>query len=158
LTTAFIGQTGAVQSTTIGQASSTLSDLLGQPAPDGAGLIVVEFGTKEAYAGALPMFTSNYSTYLDELTTASPKAAIVCLGTWTYSTLGGAFDAAIKTACTQHDGIYIKLADLYTAVGNPYRATLGSSWSGGKVPDAVHANDAGNRSVSDRIVAALLTS
>jgi hypothetical protein len=157
-TTAAIAESGNVDATTVGQPNEALKNMRNEPLPSGLGLIIVEFGTTEAHADSLETFSSDYAAFLDKLKSASPGAGLVCLGTWTYSTIGGPFDAAIRQACEQRDGIYLKLSDLYTAEGAPYRASTGTPWSGGKVPDSTHANDAGHKAVADKIIAALLSS
>jgi hypothetical protein len=140
-----------ISSTITGTAGQSITDALKQPMPSGVNLFVVEFGTIEAAKSDPATFGQEYSLYLDRVVQTNPKATLVCLGSWTYVPKSTPIDNAIESSCTAHNGTFVTISDLYTASGNPYRATPGKIGTGSEVVDNYHANDAGHAAISDRI-------
>jgi hypothetical protein len=76
--------------------------------PSGVALVVVELGTNDAGVQASEAETA-YGALLDQIRNASPKTAVVCMGTW--HTTAPDLDAAIERSCTVRGGLYLPLSD-----------------------------------------------
>lgn len=107
------------------------------PAPADAGgaptadVVVVAVGSVDAASGtAIQPFSERYGDLLDSVTSASPGAALVCLGTWLPDAAGHPYDYAIQTQCEARGARFRTLTDVFdtpvdrddTAEGHPTEA------------------------------------
>lgn len=116
---------------------------------------VVELGTNDARVGrTVAEFTADYTALLDRLETASPDAALVCVGTLALYAVSAEFDGVIQSQCEQRGGLFVSIVDISA---NPADlAQEGSpTWYVDVAGDSVHPNDAGHAIIAQRIVAAI---
>ncbi len=117
-------------------------------------LNIVELGTNDVGRTNLTDFANSYTELISSLQSASPGAGLICLGVWQTESRAVTYDDAIRRTCTQRDGRYIGLSDLFDSSGS--RGPAGRQTFGG-VSDDFHPNDVGHRAIANRIVAELGT-
>lgn len=143
---------GPVEMTTAAQAHQTLTTVAAiTDVPDDLDLAVVELGTNDV---GLPTpvadFEQQYVGLLERIRASSPKAALVCLGTWTSD--GAAYDEAIARTCAERGGVYVGLADAFSTPA--YHGPEGRDSFAGPGDD-FHPNDTGHRAIADGVLKAL---
>ena len=117
-------------------------------------LNIVELGTNDVGRTNLTDFANSYTKLISSLRSASPGAGLICLGVWQTESRAVTYDDAIRRTCSQSDGRYIGLSDLFDSSG--FRGPAGRQTFGG-VSDDFHPNDVGHRAIANRIVAELGT-
>lgn len=117
-------------------------------APSDLDLMVVELGTDDMTSGTLALFTAGYDAYLVAVRAASPKAALICAGTWSHT--GQAYDVVIEHACGFEGGRFVSLAALYGVASN--RGPAGVTGFYGTSDDSA-PNDAGHRAIAEALLA-----
>lgn len=118
--------------------------------PTGQDIYVVELGTNDINSVDYRTFQREFGGMLDRVRTASPDAALVCLGTWRPEDRGRDYDLVIRSACESHDGRYRRMADL--AEDPALRGPAGVETFSGPSDD-FHPNNAGHRAIADRVLA-----
>ena len=111
--------------------------------PDGFDLAIIELGTNDIQGKTDPaVFPGQYTALLKKVQAASPKAALICMGTWgSAGTDTDAYDAAIEKSCVAHGGKYIDLSLEFAKSGNRGPAGV-NVWAGAS--DTFHPNNAGH--------------
>jgi acyl-CoA thioesterase-1 len=118
--------------------------------PGGQDLVVLEVGTTDLSGTDLKTFTANYIGLVAATRASSPKAGLVCAGTW--SRLGANFDAVIQAACDYADGAFVSLQPLYSDAAN--RGPAGVAGPYGTSDDEA-PNDAGHRAIAAALLGAV---
>jgi lysophospholipase L1-like esterase len=114
-------------------------------------LAVVELGTNDiAVPTPIKDFEDQYAALLGKIHSTSPKAAIVCVSTWSAS--GRAYDDVISKACGAVTGRYVSVAALNSNAANHGPAGVETE-SGAS--DTFHPNDAGHQAIAKSITDAL---
>ncbi len=143
---------GSVDVTGAAQAQQTLSTVAAvTDVPSDVGVAVVELGTNDVGVPTpLPDFEQQYAALLERIRSTSPRAGLVCLGTWTAD--GASYDEVIARTCGARGGVYVALAD---AFANPdLHGPAGRETFAG-AGDEFHPNDAGHRAIADAVLSAL---
>jgi acyl-CoA thioesterase-1 len=123
-----------------------------QDFPRGQQLYVVELGTNDAVRVNYQDFRTEYNTLLDRIRSASPDAALVCVGPWRPKEIADTFDTMIKDLCEVRGGVFRSISDLFT--DKSLKGPAGVLTFRG-VSDAFHPNDRGHRAIADRILDAI---
>lgn len=146
------GALGRVTPTTVSRAHETLSTVAGvTDVPADLGLAVIELGTNDVgIPTPLADFEAQYAELVGRIRTSSPRAAIVCTGTWTVD--GAEYDGIIAGVCTANAGRYVSLADLFATP--EFHGPAGRDTFVG-AGDDFHPNDAGHRAIADAVLAVL---
>jgi acyl-CoA thioesterase-1 len=76
----------------------------------GQDLVVLEVGTTDQSDTVQQTFTANYTGLVAATRTSSPKAGLICAGTW--SSLGAHFEVVIQAACNYADGTFVSLQSI----------------------------------------------
>lgn len=143
---------GGVDITGAAQAQQTLSTVAAvTDVPADVGVAVVELGTNDVGVPTpLADFEQQYANLLDRIRSTSPRAGLVCLGTWTAD--GAAYDEAIARTCAARAGVYVSLAEKFANAD--FHGPAGRDTFAG-AGDEFHPNDAGHRAIADAVLAAL---
>jgi acyl-CoA thioesterase-1 len=115
-------------------------------------LYVVELGTNDATRVNYRDFRTQYARLLDRIRTASPDAALVCVGVWRPKELADTFDTIIKDLCEVRGGVFRAISDL--AEDEHLRGPAGVPTFEGR-SDAFHPNNRGHRMIADRVLDAI---
>ena len=111
-------------------------------------LYVVELGTNDATRVNYREFRTQYARLLDRIRSASPDAALVCVGVWRPKKIADTFDTIIKDLCEVRGGVFRSISDL--AEDEHLRGPGGATTFEGR-SDAFHPNDRGHRMIADRV-------
>ncbi|MEZ3155828.1 SGNH/GDSL hydrolase family protein [Microbacterium sp. BWR-S6Y] len=143
---------GSVDVTGAAQAQQTLSTVAAvTDVPSDVGVAVVELGTNDVGVPTpLADFEQQYASLLDRIRSTSPKAGLLCLGTWTAD--GAAYDEVIARSCAARAGVYVSLAEAFATAD--FHGPAGRETFAG-AGDEFHPNDAGHRAIADAVLAAL---
>lgn len=143
---------GSVDVTGAAQAQQTLSTVAAvTDVPADVGVAVVELGTNDVGVPTpLADFEQQYASLLDRIRSTSPRAGLLCLGTWTAD--GAAYDEVIARTCAARGGIYVSLAGSFTNA--EFHGPTGRETFAG-AGDEFHPNDAGHRAIADAVLSAL---
>jgi acyl-CoA thioesterase-1 len=117
--------------------------------PQGQQLYVVELGTNDATRVDHREFRAQYSELLDRIRSASPDAALLCIGLWRPKTIADTFDTIIKDLCEVRGGVFQSISDL--SEEESLKGPAGVTTFGGESDD-FHPNDRGHRMIADRIL------
>jgi lysophospholipase L1-like esterase len=143
---------GKVEQTTAARARQTLSTVSGiTDVPSNVDLAVVELGTNDVgIPTPLDAFREQYTGLLTKITTASPKAAILCAGTWTDN--GSRYDRVIESACVKAGGRFVPLAALFDT--SDFHGPANVATRNGE-SDVFHPNDSGHQAIARDLLAAI---
>lgn len=143
---------GRVDITGAAQAQQTLSTVAAvTDVPADVGVAVVELGTNDVGVPTpLADFEQQYAGLLDRIRSTSPRAGLVCLGTWTAD--GRAYDEVVSRTCAARAGVYVSLAEPFANAD--FHGPAGRDTFAG-AGDEFHPNDAGHRAIADAVLAAL---
>ncbi|MFS0794848.1 SGNH/GDSL hydrolase family protein [Microbacterium sp. 1P10AE] len=143
---------GSVDVTGAAQAQQTLSTVAAvTDVPADVGVAVIELGTNDVGVPTpLADFEQQYASLLDRIRSTSPRAGLLCLGTWTAD--GAAYDEVISRTCVAHAGVYVSLADAFANA--EFHGPAGRDTFAG-AGDEFHPNDAGHRAIADAVLSAL---
>ncbi|MBC9735328.1 SGNH/GDSL hydrolase family protein [Nocardioides marmotae] len=108
-------------------------------------LVILELGTNDA-TGNYAAFSENYSDLVRAVRKQSPDAGLVCLGSWQTEYRASLVDATIDRTCTEADGVYVDLNELY--LDENLRGPEGAQGVYG-VSDNFHPNDAGHGAMAE---------
>lgn len=91
-----------------------------------------------------------YAEYLNAIQAKSPKAELICVGTFARpDEASDAIDTIIKNICSEHGGSYVDLTATFTNKG--MRGPAGRrTWAG--PADMGHPNDAGHSRIAEMIL------
>lgn len=150
-----LGEYGPVESALAGRAGEGVKLIAPQAVAAGAGfdVVVVEVGTNDAGETPVAEFADRYEGMIRTLREQSPKAALVCLGTWRDEKMGAADNAVIEKTCKAFGGRYRQLSQHYTISTN--RWTTGVMSNGKPALDNFHPSDAGHEKIAGEILNAL---
>jgi acyl-CoA thioesterase-1 len=112
-------------------------------------LYVVELGTNDAPRVNYREFRAEYDMLLDRIRSASPDAALVCVGLWRPKKNADTFDTIVKDLCEVRGGVFVSISDL--AADESLKGPAGVPAFGG-LSDSFHPNDRGHRLIADRIL------
>jgi acyl-CoA thioesterase-1 len=115
-------------------------------------LYVIELGTNDATRVNYRDFRTQYARLLDQIHSASPDAALVCVGVWRPKEIANTFDTIIKDQCEVRGGVFRAISDL--AEDEELRGPAGVPTFEGR-SDAFHPNDRGHRMIADRVLDAI---
>ena len=118
--------------------------------PSGLDLVVLELGTDDMHIASVSQFEMAYGALVAQVHADSPKADLVCAGTW--SATGGLYDAVIERDCTSVGGRYVPLQALYDTPA--YHGPTGVSGYYG-YSDGLAPNDAGHRAIAAALLGAV---
>lgn len=116
-------------------------------------VIVVEVGTNDVRRITPQAFAVAYDRMLASLRLQSPKAALVCLGPWRDTKVGGEYASAIERTCPVYSGRYRSLTQHYTQAVN--RWTTGVMSNGLPAEDNFHPSDTGHFEIASEVANAL---
>ena len=69
-------------------------------------------GTNDATRVDYRLFRTQYNELLDRIHSASPDAALLCIGTWRRKKIADIFDTIIKDLCEVRGGVFRSISDL----------------------------------------------
>jgi acyl-CoA thioesterase I len=116
----------------------------------GANLVVLEVGTDDMRVERVSDFQTAFGALVAQVRSASPKAELVCAGTW--SATGGLYDAVIQRACTGPNSRYVPLQALYDTPA--FHGPAGKATFSGPA-DGIAPNDAGHRAIAAALLGAV---
>lgn len=152
LVVADLATSGLVTETAFGskgdttEASSALVQM-----PESLDLVVIELGTNdERVSTAYPQFAMDYQALLTRITTETPDAAIVCVGTLAFYPTAPTYDGIIQQLCEPAGGTYVSIADI--TADPQYLTQQGELQFEGPSEDSIHPNDAGHYLIAQRIL------
>lgn len=153
LVVAELSRTVAVQQSRGGQTGNTAGAVADSitAAPDTTD-IVLAVGTNDVWKTPPETFASDYDDLMQVTHGRAPDARLVCLGVWQNADGARAYDAVVRSQCDDAEGVFVPITDLFDDPAN--RGPAGRVVFGG-VSDDFHPNDAGYRSIADRILAVL---
>lgn len=143
---------GPVEVSTTARAHQTLATVAGvTDVPSKVEVAVIELGTNDVgMQTPLTAFQTQYEGLTRAIRAESPRARLVCIGTWTG--WGDMYDRIIEDACVAVDGSYVDAQPLFTEAAN--RGPVGRATFVGPGDD-FHPNNAGHRAVADAVLAVL---
>jgi hypothetical protein len=115
--------------------------------PGSLNLVILELGTDDMARTTATEFAADYGHLVDSIRASSPKAALVCAGTW--SANGQAYDAVIQRDCVHADGRFVSLRALYADPANRGPAGVAGYYG---LSDDRAPNDAGHRAIATALL------
>ncbi len=134
-----------------------IEDLTADSAPHD--LIVIEIGTEDMPTLEPSEFADPYEDAIAVARESSPDGALVCVGVWASSKSAKPYDAIIRSACNEEDGIFVKVSDIYdrdSSRGPKGRDGLvDRQATEGTIGDGTLPNDTGYASLAKRVGSAV---
>ncbi len=121
--------------------------------PQNQQLYVVTLGTEDAARVDRRLFRTQYERVLDRLRSASPDAALLCIGVWRPKEVADIFDTIIKDLCEVRGGVFRSISDL--SMNEQLKGPAGVFTFAG-LSDNLHPNDLGHRQIADRVLDAVV--
>ena len=149
-----------VQPTVFAQPGVEVGQTLAWPVPAGQNVVVVQLITNDFWHSVpLSTYRDGYDQLLTRIQTASPRARLVCLGSWDRSQAvnqrglsASAYDATTRTSCQRRAGVYVPLAQLYAQAAARGPAGVATPFG---TADEVHPNDSGQGQIAAAVLAGL---
>jgi lysophospholipase L1-like esterase len=120
----------------------------------GDGLTTVMFGDNDVREGHSPaQVGAEFTHLLDLVRAASPHTTLLVSGLWAPTSIARDYDPLIAAAARNHDGLFVRVSDLYDDPKN--RLPAGMPSFGGYHTDGYHPNDTGSLAIYQRFARAL---
>lgn len=144
-----LSKRGPVETDIIGDSGNTTTDVLPSVTSKRYDFIILELGTNDA-GEENRAFAQDYPKMVKALRKASPKAALLCTGSWQTNYRAGMVDPTIQKVCTDNGGRYVRLNPLFNDA-----ATRGPDKKMGAygLGDTFHPNSVGHRRIADGLLA-----
>lgn len=150
----------AVQPTVIAQPGVEVAQALTWAVPTAQNIVVVQLITNDfRHSIPLSMYQSGYDALLAKIQAASPRARIICLGSWDASqaingrgATAADYDATTRSACQRSAGVWVPLSQLYAQAGA--RGPAGVATPFGPA-DEIHPDDGGQAKIAQAVLAGL---
>jgi lysophospholipase L1-like esterase len=120
--------------------------------PRDQNLYVVELSTNDAVRMSHSDFRRSYAELLDRIKTASPDAALLCIGPWRPRDVAARFDTIIKDLCEARGGVFRSISDISEDEKNKGPAGV-PAFEG--LSDDFHPNDRGHAAIASRMLDAV---